>query len=139
MIRTTAESHLRKKTGEELQHWLRDKLRKQPFVTDPSMIQSQKMSAHGEDILMHDEVRSSLPVSFECKKAKSGFAPAYNALQQAVRQVADMASTKEITPIAIIQQDGFEPIAVLRTDDLFKVFLANMENEEEEENANDVH
>ena len=138
MIRTTTESHLRKKTGEELQHWLRDQLRKQPFVTDPSMVQSQKMSAHGEDILMHDEVRRNLPVSFECKKAKSGFAPAYNALQQAVRQVADMASTKEITPIAILQQDGFEPIAVLRTDDLFKVFLGNMENEEEE-NANDVH
>ena len=89
MIRTTAESHLRKKTGEELQHWLRDQLRKQPFVTDPSMVQSQKMSAHGEDILMHDEVRRNLPVSFECKKAKSGFAPAYNALQQAVRQKAD--------------------------------------------------
>ena len=139
MIRPTAESHLRKKTGEELQHWLRDQLRKQPFVTDPSMVQSQKMSAHGEDILMHDEVRRNLPVSFECKKAKSGFAPAYNPLQQAVRQVADMASTKEITPIAILQQDDYEPIAVLRTDDLFKVFLGNMENEEEEENANDVH
>ena len=94
------------------------------------MVQSQKMSAHGEDILMHDEVRRNLLVGFECKKAKSGFAPVYNALQKAVRQVADIASTKEITPIAILQQDGFEPIAVLRTDDLFKVFLGNMENEE---------
>ena len=55
------------------------------------------MSAHGEDILMHDEVRSSLTVSFECKKAKSGFAPVYNALQQAVRQVADMASTTNLS------------------------------------------
>ena len=52
MIRTTKESHARKAIGEQLQLWLVEQLRSLPTVTDPSMIQSQKMSAHGEDLII---------------------------------------------------------------------------------------
>jgi len=37
----------------------------------------------------------------------------------------------------MIQQDGHEPLAVVRIDDLFKLFLSNMNTEEED--ANDLH
>ena len=56
MIRTTKESHARKAIGEPLQLWLVEQLRSLPTVTDPSMIQSQKMSAHGEDKIIDDKV-----------------------------------------------------------------------------------
>ena len=56
MIRTTKESHARKAIGEQLQLWLVEQLRSLPTVTDPSMIQSQKMSAHGEDKIIDDKV-----------------------------------------------------------------------------------
>ena len=63
MIRSTEESHERKAKGESLQLLVRDYIRNLPNIHDPSMIQSQKMSSHGEDILMEDEVRRTLPVS----------------------------------------------------------------------------
>ena len=137
MIRSTEESHERKAKGESLQLLVRDYIRNLPNIHDPSMIQSQKMSSHGEDILMEDEVRRTLPVSIECKKAKSGFAKTYAAMDQAIRQVAAMGSAIEITPIAMIQQDGYNPLAVVRIDDLFNLFLSNMTSEEE--GANEIH
>jgi len=137
MIRTTAESHQRKAKGESLQLLVRDYLRNLPNIHDPSMIQSQKMSSHGEDILLHDDVRKHLPVSIECKKAATGFNKTYAAMDQAIRQTAAMGSALEIIPLAMIQQDGHEPLAFVRIDDLFKLFLSNMNTEEED--ANDLH
>lgn len=58
MIRTTEESHKRKEKGESLQKYIRNYLRGLPIVRDPSMIQSQKMSSHGEDIILEDEIQS---------------------------------------------------------------------------------
>ena len=92
MIRTTKDSHARKAIGEPLQLWLVEQIRSLPTVTNPSMIQSQKMSAHGEDLIIDDEVRRSLPVSFECKVAANGFGKTYSADEQAKRQVDAMAS-----------------------------------------------
>lgn len=124
MIRTTKESHARKAIGEPLQLWLVEQIRSLPTVTDPSMIQSQKMSAHGEDLIIDDEVRRSLPVSFECKVAANGFDKTYSAHEQAKRQVDAMASAIEIIPISCIQEHGKEPLAVLSMSHLLKMFFA---------------
>ena len=137
MIRTTAESHQRKAKGESLQLWVRDYIRNLPTNYDPSMIQSQKMSSHGEDILIHNDLRKHLPVSIECKNAATGFNKTYSAMDQAIRQAAAMGSSLDIIPLAMIQQDGHEPLMVLRPDDGFKLFLANMQLEEDE--ANEIH
>ena len=59
MIRTTKESHARKAIGEQLQLQLVEQLRSLPTVTDPSMIQSQKMSAHGEDLIIDSNFQSN--------------------------------------------------------------------------------
>ena len=124
MIRTTKESHERKAIGEPLQLWLVEQIRSLPTVTDPSMIQSQKMSAHGEDLIIGDEVRRSLPVSFECKVAANGFGKTYAAHEQAKRQVDAMASAIEIIPISCIQEHCKEPLAVLSMSHLLKMFFA---------------
>jgi hypothetical protein len=137
MIKTTSESHQRKAKGESLQLWVRDYIRNLPTNYDPSMIQSQKMSSHGEDILLHDDLRKHLPVSIECKKAATGFNKTYSAMDQAIRQAAAMGSSLDIIPLAMIQQDGHEPLMVLRPDDGFKLFQANMQLEEDE--ANELH
>ena len=124
MIRTTKESHARKAIGEPLQLWLVEQIRSLPTVTDPSMLQSQKMSAHGEDLIIDDEVRRSLPVSFECKVAANGFGKTYAAHEQAMRQVDAMAKAVEIIPISVIQEHGREPLAVLSMSHLLKMFFA---------------
>lgn len=133
MIRTTEESHKRKEKGESLQKYVRNYLRGLPIVRDPSMIQSQKMSSHGEDIILEDEIRSALPVSVECKRSATGFSRAYAAMEQATRQAEALASSKSVTPIAIIQQDGHEPLALVKIDDLFNLFLSSHSEEQEED------
>ena len=137
MIRTTEESHERKAKGESLQLWVRDYLRNLPNIHDPEMIQSQKMSTHGEDILLHDDVRKNLAVSIECKMAKSGFAKTYAAMDQAIRQTAAMGSTIETIPMAVIQQDGYQPLIVLRPEDGFKLTWNNVTAEKDD--ANEIH
>ena len=137
MIRTSKESHARKAIGEPLQLWLVEQIRSLPIVTDPSMIQSQKMSAHGEDLIIDDEVRRSLPVSFECKVAANGFGKTYAAHEQAMRQVDAMAKAVEIIPISVIQEHGREPLAVLSTNHLMKMFCAILSFTPMAEGAND--
>ena len=137
MIRTTKDSHARKAIGEPLQLWLVEQIRSLPTVTDPSMIQSQKMSAHGEDLIIDDEVRRSLPVSFECKVAANGFGKTYAAHEQAMRQVDAMAKAVEIIPISVIQEHGREPLAVLSTNHLMKMFCAILSFTPMAEGAND--
>ena len=137
MIRTSKESHARKAIGEPLQLWLVEQIRSLPIVTDPSMIQSQKMSAHGEDIIIDDEVRRSLPVSFECKVAANGFGKTYAAHEQAMRQVDAMAKAVEIIPISVIQEHGREPLAVMSTNHLMKMFCAILSFTPMAEGAND--
>ena len=137
MIKTTSESHQRKAKGESLQLWGRDYIRNLPTNYDPSKIQSQKMSSHGEDILIHNDLRKHLPVSIECKNAATGFNKTYSAMDQAIRQAAAMGSVLDIIPLVYIQQDGHEPLMVIRPDDGFKLFFSNMT--EEEEDANEIH
>ena len=131
MIRTTEDSHKRKAKGESLQMYVCDFLRGLPIVEDPSMIKSQKMSCHGEDIILEDELRKELPISFECKTATTGFARTYATMDQAIRQAEALASNKPITPIGVIKQDGHEPLAVMRFEDLINVFLPTTKNEEQ--------
>ena len=137
MIKITSESYQRKAKGECLQLWVRDYIRNLLTNYDPSMIQSQKMSSHGVEILLHDDLRKHLPVSIACKKAATGFNKTYSAMDHAIRQAAAMGSVLNIIPMAMIQQDGHEPLMVLRPDDGFKLFFSNMT--EEEEDANEIH
>jgi len=131
MIRTTEESHKRKAKGESLQKFVCDFLRALPIVEDPSMIKSQKMSCHGEDIILEDELRKELPISFECKTATTGFARTYATMDQAIRQAEALASKKPITPIGVIKQDGLEPLAIMRFEDLINIFLPTSQNKEQ--------
>ena len=83
-----------------------------------------KIDIGKEDLIMDDEVRRSLPVSFECKVAANGFGKTYSAHEQAKRQVDAMASAREIIPISCIQEHGKEPLAVLSMSHLLKMFFA---------------
>ena len=67
MIRTREDSFKTKDKGEKLQLKVRDLLRS--YVSEPSLIQSQKMSAHGEDIIIDPKLRPYMPYSFECMYA----------------------------------------------------------------------
>ena len=67
MIRTREDSFKTKDKGEKLQLKVRDLLRS--YVSEPSLIQSQKMSAHGEDIIIDPKLRPFMPYSFECMYA----------------------------------------------------------------------
>ena len=58
-------------------------------------------------------------------------------MEQAIRQAAAMGSVLDIIPMAMIQQDGHEPLMVIRPDDGVKLFFSNMT--EEEEDANEIH
>jgi hypothetical protein len=48
------------------------------------------------------------------KKQQLAFNKTYAAMDQAIRQTAAMGSVLEIIPLAMIQQDGHEPLAVVR-------------------------
>ena len=133
MIRTTEESHKRKAKGESLQMYVCDFLRSLPIVDNPSMIKSQKMSCHGEDIILEEQIREDLPVSIECKTSATGFARTYATMDQAIRQAEALASSKPITPIGVIKQDGHEPLAVVRFEDLINVFLPSQSNPQEDD------
>ena len=133
MIRTTEESHKRKAKGESLQMYVCDFLRGLPIVDDPSMIKSQKMSCHGEDIILKEKIREDLPVSIECKTSATGFSRTYATMDQAIRQTEALAASKPVTPIGIIQQDGHEPLAVVRFEDFINIFLPSQSNQREDD------
>ena len=133
MIKNTAESHLRKLKGQSLQLAVVEALRKLPNI-NPNLIQSQVMSANGEDIILDDEVRRELPISIECKKAKDGYTNTIKAIHQSKRQVAALASTRTIAPIAVIEQDGYDKFVAMEWDVFWWLFFNIMEND-----TNDFH
>jgi len=53
-------------------------------------------------------------------------------MDQAIRQAEALASSKPITPIGVIKQDGHEPLAVVRFEDLINVFLPSQSNQQED-------
>ena len=67
MITTREESFKTKEKGEKLQLKVRDLHRS--YVSEPSLIQSQQMSAHGEDLIIDPKLRPYIPYSFECMYA----------------------------------------------------------------------
>ena len=75
--------------------------------------------------------------SFECKVAANGFGKTYAAHEQAMRQVDAMAKAVEIIPISVIQEHGREPLAVMSTNHLMKMFCAILSFTPIAEGAND--
>ena len=110
MITTTEESNARKEKGETLQMDVAAKLRA-AFPQYAEDIESTPMSAHGEDIkILSAEARGAIPVSIEAKWKTSGLSNVYDAYQQAARQAEALPSVEQITPVAVIQQKGYDPL-----------------------------
>ena len=63
MIRTREDSFKTKDKGEKLQFKVIDLLKS--YVSEPSLIQSQKMSAHGQYIIIEPKLHPYIPYSFE--------------------------------------------------------------------------
>ena len=81
-------------------------------------IESTPMSAHGEDIkILSAEARGAIPVSIEAKWKTSGLSNVYDAYQQAARQREALSSVEQITPVAVIQQEGYDQLVVMGLDD----------------------
>ena len=117
MITTTEESNARKEKGETLQMDVAAKLRA-AFPQYAAQIESTPMSAHGEDIkILSAEARGAIPVSIEAKWKTSGLSNVYDAYQQAARQAEALPSVEQITPVAVIQQKGYDPLIVMGLED----------------------
>jgi hypothetical protein len=65
-------------------------------------LRSCSMGASGEDVVMSQAAKDTLPYSFECKSQKQGFTPVYKAYEQALSQNAG-------EPIVVIKQDRKKP------------------------------
>ena len=117
MISSTKESNARKEKGETLQMDVAAKLRA-AFPQYAKDIESTPMSAHGEDIkILSAEARGAIPVSIEAKWKTSGLSPVYHAYQQAARQREALPSVEQITPVAVIQQEGYDQLVVMGIED----------------------
>ena len=117
MISSTKESNARKEKGETLQMDVAAKL-KAAFPQYAEDIESTPMSAHGEDIkILSAEARGAIPVSIEAKWKASGLSNVYDAYQQAARQREALSSVEQITPVAVIQQEGYDQLVVMGLDD----------------------
>ena len=112
MIRTREDSFKTKDKGEKLQLKVRDLLRS--YVSEPSLIQSQKMSAHGEDIIIDPKLRPYIPYSFECMYASRPITSTdlVNKMEQAKRQNNDLALAIKTTPAVILEIEGYEPFVM---------------------------
>ena len=117
MITTTEESNARKEKGETLQMDVAAKLRA-AFPQYAEDIESTPMSAHGEDIkILSAEARGAIRVSIEAKWKTSGLSNVYDAYAQAARQAEALPSVEQITPVAVIQQKGYDPLIVMGLED----------------------
>ena len=67
MIRTREDSFKTKDKGEKLQLKVIDLLKS--YVSEPSLIQSQKISAHSQYIIIVPKLHPYIPYSFECMYA----------------------------------------------------------------------
>jgi len=138
MITTREDSFRTKEKGENLQLKVRDLLRS--YVSEPSLIQSQKMSAHGEDIIIDPKLRPSIPYSFECMYASRPITSTdlINKMKQAKGQNNDLALAIKTTPAVILEVEGYEPYVMFPLTDFCENSIAKniVANEEQE---NEVH
>lgn len=77
------------------------------------------MGQKGEDIALSPEARALLPFSIEAKAHKTGFAKAYQALEQA--DLGDHA------PIAVVKEDRREPLLIMRFNDFLRMLALDTE------------
>ena len=138
MITTREDSFRTKEKGENLQLKVRDLLRS--YVSEPSLIQSQKMSAHGEDIIIDPKLRPYIPYSFECMYASRPITSTdlINKMKQAKGQNNDLALAIKTTPAVILEVEGYEPYVMFPLTDFCENSIAKniVANEEQE---NEVH
>ena len=121
MIRDSKESFAIKAKGEKLQKDI-ETLLQGAFPDHAHAIKSSKMSAHGEDIqITCSEARKSIPYSIEAKWKRKGLTNIYSAYEQAERQVSNTASALEVSAVAVLQQDGHEPLVVMNFEDWLKL------------------
>lgn len=138
MITTREQSFKTKAKGESLQLKVRDQLRK--LVADPDLIQSQKMSAHGEDIIIDPKLRKDMPYSFECIYSSKPLTSTdlIKKMEQAKRQNNDLASVIKTIPAVIFEIEGSEPVIMIPYNDFSEDrFGKNILNSEEQDN--EVH
>lgn len=138
MIRTREDSFKTKDKGEKLQLKVRDLLRS--YVSEPSLIQSQKMSAHGEDIIIDPRLRPHMPYSFECMYAARPITSTdlLNKMVQSKTQNNNLASTIKTTAAVIWEVEGFEPQVMIPLKDyLDDRFGQNTPDKKEHDN--EVH
>jgi|TARA_Y100001937_G_C7050648_1_gene298935 hypothetical protein len=138
MIRTREDSFKTKDKGEKLQLKVRDLLRS--YVSEPSLIQSQKMSAHGEDIIIDPKLRPYMPYSFECMYASRPITSTdlLNKMVQSKTQKTNLASTINITAAVIWQVEGFEPQVLIPLRDYCEDRFGKI-IPEKKEHDNEVH
>ena len=105
-------SHVIKDKGEQFQQGVVAKLRdvRQRFA--PEDVQSCRMSAHGEDIVLSPAARQVLPITVECKAQKRHAACA--TWKQAHRQAKELCLPEQPEPVVCIKVNGEVPLAVMR-------------------------
>jgi len=132
MIKNSKESFEIKAKGEHLQKQMVTLLR-EAFPEHADAIQSSKMSAHGEDIqITCSDARKSIPYSIEAKWKRKGFTNIYAAYEQAERQVSNATSALEVSAVAVVQQDGHDPLVVMNFEDWLRLITplsANVAND----------
>jgi hypothetical protein len=117
MINHSKESNVRKAKGEKLQKNIEAQLQS-AFPQHANAIQSNKMSAHGEDIkITSDEARKDIPYSIEAKYKQKGLANVYAAYEQAERQLANISTALDVYAVAVVQQEGHDPLVVMNVED----------------------
>lgn len=84
-------------------------------------IHSTEMGQSGCDIVLSDVATKYIPYSIEAKSHKTGFTAAINALLQAKRNCKN-----NITAIAIIKQDGYDPFVVIDYNDWLNLLDTNV-------------
>jgi hypothetical protein len=105
-------SHIIKDKGEQFQQEVVAKLRdvRQGFTSQD--VQSCRMSAHGEDIILSPQARQVLPITVECKAEKKH--AAHTTWKQAHRQAKKLCLPEQPEPVVCIKVTGEVPLASMR-------------------------
>jgi hypothetical protein len=107
-------SHIIKDKGEQFQQDVVAKLREVRQGFAPEDVQSCRMSAHGEDIVLSSAARQVLPITVECKAQKRHAACA--TWKQAHRQAKELCLSQQPEPVVFIKVDGEVPLVVMRAE-----------------------
>ena len=107
-------SHVIKDKGEQFQQEVVAKLLEVRQGFAPEDVQSCRMSAHGEDIILSPEARQVLPITVECKAQKRH--AVHTTWKQAHRQAKELCLPKQPEPVVFIRVDGEIPLVVMRAD-----------------------